>query len=501
MRLPRTSGLLLHPSSLPGPHGLGDLGPSARNFLTFLSTARQRRWQVLPLNPTSVGDSPYQSPSAFAGNPLLISLELLIEDGLLAPTAVQLSTGGEDRVDYARVIACKEPLLRTAARRLIDGATPALSEPFERFRAAEAGWLDDFALFMALKDAHRGEPWALWERGAALRTAAALARWRNRLAREAAEYAALQFLFFRQWGQLRACAAARGISIIGDLPIFVAADSADVWAHRELFQVDAEGRATAVAGVPPDYFSPTGQLWGNPLYDWGAIAGRNFAWWIDRMRAAFGLYDVVRIDHFLAFVRHWAVPRGAADATQGHWQPGPGAAVLHAIRGALGDVPIVAEDLGSTTPEVQALREAFTVPGMKVLQFAFDGDASNPFLPHHYAANCVVYTGTHDNDTTAGWFAKAAPAVRRAALRYVGGVDGEDMAWRFVRLAMASVADTAIAPVQDVLGLGSEARMNHPGHASGNWTWRLRPGALTARHAERLAELAEIYDRAGDAGR
>ncbi len=496
MRLPRASGLLLHPTSLPGPHGIGDLGRATEQFLDFLAAARQHRWQVLPLGPTSVGDSPYQSPSAFAGHPLLLSLDGLAEDGLLDPSlvaAAALEPG--ERVDYGAVVQRKQPLVRGAARRLLAGAAPALAEAWTRFRTAAAPWLDDFSLFMALKDAHQGAPWPEWERGAALRTATGLARWRVRLAGESAEHAALQFLFTRQWERVRARAAAHGLRIVGDVPLFVAADSADVWANRELFQLDVHGRPTAVAGVPPDYFSASGQLWGNPLYEWNAIAADGFAWWIERLRAAFRLFDVVRIDHFIGFVRYWAVPAGETDATRGRWLPGPGAAVLAALRAALGEVAVVAEDLGAVTPEVEALREQFALPGMKVLQFAFDGDAGNRFLPHHYEPNCIVYTGTHDNDTTAGWFATAAPAVRAAVRRYLGA-EVTDIAGQLTRLAMASVADTAIVPAQDVLGLGSEARMNIPSRPSGNWAWRLAPGALGAQPAEWLAELAETYGRA-----
>ncbi len=495
MRLPRASGLLLHPTSLPGPYGIGDLGPAAARFVDFLAAARQRCWQVLPLGPTSFGDSPYQSPSTFAGNPLLLSLEALRDDGLLAAADLTAATGDPARVNYGAVLAARTPLLRAAAARLCAGAAPGLADEWARFRAAEADWLDDYALFMALKDAHGGAAWSAWEPDLALRAPAALARWRAQLAREAEAHAALQFLFFRQWAALRARAAPLGIRIVGDLPIFVAADSADVWAHRELYQLDAAGAQQAVAGVPPDYFSATGQLWGNPLYDWEAHAAQGFAWWIARLRAAFQRYDVVRIDHFIGFTRYWAVPAGATTAVHGAWRPGPGAAVLDAIRAALGEPAIVAEDLGVVTPEVDALRERFALPGMKVLQFAFDGDASNRFLPHAYDPNCVVYTGTHDNDTTAGWYGAAAAPLRRAVRRYLGiGRDGA-VVESLVRLAFASVADTAIVPVQDLLALDSGARMNQPGRAEGNWAWRLRDGQLGTAEQERLAELAETYGR------
>ena len=503
MRLPRASGLLLHPTSLPGPHGIGDLGPAAHAFVAFLAAAGQRCWQVLPLGPTSYGDSPYQSPSSFAGNPLLISLERLVDDDLLDAAALSdavCDANAVGAVDYGAVIARKLPLLRVAARRLSQGGHPTFGDAFAHFRAAEAFWVEDVALFLALKDAHGGAPWRAWERGASLRHPAALARWRADLAAPVAEHTALQFLFFRQWDALRGAAAARGIRIIGDVPIFVAYDSADVWAQRQYFQLDRGGDPTVVAGVPPDYFSATGQLWGNPLYRWRALAADGFTWWVARLRAAFRLYDVVRIDHFIGFTRYWAVPAGAATAIGGRWKPAPGAAVLDAVLRSLGEVAIVAENLGVVTPQVEALRARYAMPGMKVLQFAFDGEAANPFLPHTYVANEIAYTGTHDNDTTAGWFAAAAPPTRSRVLRYLGrvadaGATPADVAAELIRLVMSSVADTAIVPVQDVLGLGSEARMNLPGRAQGNWSWRMHQDALSPAHAERLAGLAETYGR------
>ncbi|MEO8604573.1 MAG: 4-alpha-glucanotransferase [bacterium] len=503
MRLPRASGLLLHPTSLPGPYGIGDLGPAAHAFVDFLASAGQHCWQVLPLGPTSYGDSPYQSPSTFAGNPLLISLDRLVDAGLLDAAALAEATvdpSQGDAVDYGAVIARKLPLLHAAARRLLDGSNAALADAFTRFRAAEAFWVEDVALFLALKDAHGGAPWRAWERGAALRQPTALARWRGDLAGLVAEHAALQFLFSHQWNALRAAAAARAIRIIGDVPIFVAYDSADVWAHRPFFQLDRHGDPIVVAGVPPDYFSATGQLWGNPLYRWRALAADGFTWWVARLRAALRLYDVVRIDHFIGFTRFWAVPAGEATAMGGQWRPAPGAAVLDAVHAALGDVAIVAENLGEVTPAVEELRARYALPGMKVLQFAFDGEAANVFLPHTYVANDIVYSGTHDNDTTAGWFASAPAPIRARVMRYLGRVDDgaatpAEITAVLVRLAMSSVADTAIVPVQDVLGLGSEARMNLPGKAQGNWTWRMRHGELSTAHADWLAAMAETYGR------
>jgi 4-alpha-glucanotransferase len=504
VRLPRASGLLLHPTSLPGRFGIGDFGPAATAFLEFLAAARQRCWQVLPLGPTSFGDSPYQSPSTFAGNPLLISLDRLVDDGLLAADA--LAGALDERapgapLDYGAVIARKLPLLQEAARRLCAGSHASLGEAFARFRAAEAEWLDDVALFLALKVTHAGAPWPEWEPDIRLRRAPALRHWREQLAGEIEQQAALQFLFFQQWEALRAAAAARAIRIIGDVPIFVAYDSADVWAHRELFQLDRQGAPSAVAGVPPDYFSASGQLWGNPLYRWRALEADGYAWWVARLRAAFRLYDAVRIDHFIGFTRYWAVPAGETTAINGQWRPAPGAAVLDAVRAALGEVAIVAENLGAVTPAVEALRGRYDLPGMKVLQFAFDSDAANPFLPHGYAQNEIVYTGTHDNDTTAGWLAALPAATRSALLRYLDRREDADPAtltWALIRLASASVADTAIVPVQDVLALGSEARMNLPGRPAGNWSWRLAEGALADHHAARLAELTDLYGRAMD---
>ncbi|MDX2167795.1 MAG: 4-alpha-glucanotransferase [Deltaproteobacteria bacterium] len=503
MRLPRASGLLLHPTSLPSRFGIGDFGPGATALLDFLAAARQRCWQVLPLGPTSFGDSPYQSPSTFAGNPLLVSLERLVDAGLLDGDALAgAATDGDPGapVDYGAVLARKLPPLHAAARRLCGGGS-ALGDAFVRFRAAEAAWLDDAALFLALKDAHGGAPWSAWADDIRLRRAAALRHWRETLAAEIDAHAALQFLFFHQWGELRTAAAARGIRVIGDVPIFVAYDSADVWAHRDLFQLDPHGAPTAVAGVPPDYFSATGQLWGNPLYRWRALEADGFAWWVARLRMALRLYDAVRIDHFIGFTRYWAVTAGETTAINGQWRPAPGAAVLDAVRAALGEVAIVAENLGVVTPAVEALRARYDLPGMKVLQFAFDSDAANPFLPHMYARNEIVYTGTHDNDTTAGWVAAAPPATRAALCRYLGcapDADPATLTWGLIRLAVGSVADTAIVPAQDVLGLGSDARMNLPGRAAGNWAWRLGEAALGAQHAERLAELTDLYGRAMD---
>ena len=503
----RSSGVLLHPTSLAGRFGIGDLGPSAFAFIDLLASAGQRLWQVLPLGPTGYGDSPYQSFSAFAGNPLLISLDVLIEDGLLAESE---ASGARPfvpgSIDYESVIAHRRALWPLVLERF-DASTPAILDRFDRFCHAQARWLDDFALFMAVKDAHGQVAWTDWEADIAARDPAAMARWSSRLEREIRLYQLTQFLFFDQWARVRDHCHARSIEIFGDLPIFVAHDSADVWSRRELFRLDAAGRPTVVAGVPPDYFSATGQLWGNPHYDWTRLEQTGYAWWIDRIRTMLTLVDRVRLDHFRGFVAAWEVPGGATSAIHGEWRPGPGASLLEAIRTALAidPLPFVAENLGVITPDVEALRNRFGFPGMAILQFAFGTDPQAPdFRPHNYRRNLVVYTGTHDNDTTIGWWTGGAGHSTRSqadiarerdyARRYLRLDDGA-VHWEFIRSVLASVADTAIVPAQDVLGLGSEARTNQPGIASGNWRWQLYPGQFTADLARRLGILTETYER------
>lgn len=495
MRLPRSSGILLHPTSLPGRWGIGDLGAEARRFVDVLAAARVGLWQVLPLGPTGFGNSPYQCFSAFAGNPLLVSPEALLEDGLLHERDFGSTTFPDDHVDYGAVIPWKEALLRAAAERFRGDAGRSLRAAFDAFCDRERDWLHDYALFMALKDAHAGADWNTWDPDVARRMPAALDHWRARLAAPIEAQQFRQFMFFRQWDALRGYAAERGVRFFGDMPIFVARNSADVWAHPELFYLDGAGRPTIVAGVPPDYFSETGQLWGNPLYRWDVMAAHGHHWWIERFRTAFELFDVVRVDHFIGFARYWAVPADATTAVHGEWRPGPGMGLATAVRAALGTLPIVAEDLGIVTPEVDELRERLALPGMKVLQFAFGGGADNRFLPHNYTPNYVVYTGTHDNDTTEGWFAALAPDERARVARFVPDV-GDAPAWSLIRLAMASVADTAVIPMQDVLALGSDARMNLPGRAEDNWGWRLPADAIGADHVRRLRELVELFGRA-----
>jgi 4-alpha-glucanotransferase len=494
MRFPRSSGILLHPTSLPSPWGIGDLGASAYHFVDWLADAGQSLWQILPLGPTGHGDSPYQCFSAFAGNPLLVSLDKLVKDGLLERKELQTAPFfSEDAVDYGAVIGFKLPLLCKSFER-IRGSERA--QAFDDFCAAEASWLDDYALFMALKAWHGGASWDTWERDAkpAARQPGALERWRDKLADQVDAQKYLQFLFFSQWRQVKAYARERGIRIIGDAPIFVAYDSADVWAHPDLFYLDADGHPTVVAGVPPDYFSATGQLWGNPLYRWERMAKTGYAWWVARLKALLNLVDIVRLDHFRGFEAYWQVPADEPTAVNGEWVQGPGAAFFQALERELGELPIIAEDLGLITPAVIALRDQFSFPGMKILQFAFGGDADDPYLPHNYAPNCIVYTGTHDNDTTLGWFSSRGEAERRAVQRYLGR-DGSDICWDMLRLAFASVADVAIAPLQDVLRLGSQARQNTPGRGSGNWCWRVRAEALTPGLACGLREMTATYGR------
>jgi 4-alpha-glucanotransferase len=498
----RASGILLHPTSLPGPYGIGDLGPSARQFVAWLATAGQSYWQILPLGPTGYGDSPYQTFSAFAGNPLLISPHMLVDDGLLPAAALDdaPSFPGE-RVDYGEVIPYKRRLLAHAFAHFRGRRLAALERVVGDFAAAQSAWLEPFALFMALKDAHDGRPWTEWEPGIAAREPDALARWSERLAEEIQGHIYNQFLFFNQWGRLKRYAAERGISIIGDAPIFVAHDSADCWARRELFYLEPDGTPSLIAGVPPDYFSATGQRWGNPLYRWDVMATDGYQWWIDRLRQVLATVDVLRLDHFRGFAGYWAIPGHAPTAEIGSWEPGPGIPFFAAVEQALGHLPIIAEDLGVITPDVVALRDRFSFPGMRVLQFAFDSfeeGPDNPHLPHNHVQNTIVYTGTHDNDTTAGWYAAASQANRTYVRDYAHAArkGAAAVAWDVLRVAQASVAHTAVAPLQDVLGLGSAARMNVPGVPGGNWQWRCKAELLIDELAARLAEVTRLYGRA-----
>jgi 4-alpha-glucanotransferase len=492
----RSCGILLHPTSLPSRYGIGDLGESAYEFVDFLQRTGQSLWQVLPLGPTGYGDSPYQSFSAFAGNPLLISPDVLLKEGFLTPTDVEdVPAFPIDRVDYGPVIEFKKTLLRRSFEHFEGAATRAQRAEFAEFCMMNQAWLADFALFMALKDHFGGVAWNAWAADIATREPAAIAHYTQTLATQIRFHRYAQFQFFRQWSAVKQYANDQAIRVIGDIPIFVAYDSADTWANPDLFCLDERGAPTVVAGVPPDYFSETGQLWGNPLYRWNVMAKRGYAWWIERLRATFRLFDMVRLDHFRGFEAYWEVPADEDTAINGRWVKGPGTKLFRAAEKALGELPIIAEDLGVITPEVEALLEQTGFPRMKVLVFAFDTDATNEFLPHHHHPNCIVYTGTHDNDTTRGWFERCNEEVRDFALDYLG-TDGCAIHWDFIRLAFGSVANMAVVPMQDVLGLGNEARMNFPSIASGNWQWRLVPGLLTDEVMVRLRRLTKVYGRA-----
>jgi 4-alpha-glucanotransferase len=487
----RASGLLLHPTALPSAHGIGDLGASAREFVDFLAAAGQSIWQVLPLGPTGSGASPYQSPSSHAGNPLLIDLEELAAEGWLARAELApLLALPREHVDYERLEPLKWRLLEKAAAAFLRAGADRREE-FERFRAQARSWLDAYAEFMALKEAHVGASWTEWRREQADRD-------RVRL------HQVVQFHFFRQWQALKDYARERGVRFIGDVPLYVAHDSVDVWRHRHLFDLEASGRPRTVAGVPPDYFSATGQLWGNPLYRWDVMSLDGYAWFVERLRWTLGMVDVVRIDHFRGLEAYYEIPGPARDARHGRWVPGPGDRLLSSLREALGSLPFIAEDLGIITPEVHALRDRFSLAGMRVLQFAFiNADGDDPFKPHNYVRDTVAYTGTHDNDTTVGWFhgqggldmsPEQARAERARVLRYLHS-DGSEIHWDFIRAVEASVARTAVIPLQDVLGLGSGARFNRPASPTGNWRWRCSEGQLEGFHAQRLREMAELYGR------
>jgi len=507
MRFPRSSGILLHPTSLAGPFGIGDLGPDARHFVDFLAAAGQTLWQVLPLGPTGFGNSPYQCFSAFAGNPLLISPRFLVERGWLDSEAIESAPDfPEDEVDFARVIGWKLPLLQAAYRGFSARASAHDRERLDAFIDLNKKWLDDFALFIALKDVHNGASWNRWDPAARQREPEALASWTMRLAEPMALHKFLQFVFFTQWAELRQYARARGVGIMGDLPIYVAHDSADVWANPQYFELDDQGNPTVVAGVPPDYFSATGQLWGNPIYRWDALAQDGFAWWTERFRAALDALDMIRLDHFRGFEAYWEVPAAEPTAVDGRWVKGPGRALFHAAQQALGELPLVAENLGVITPEVEALRNEFGFPGMSILQFAFGSDPQAPtFRPHNYPRSLVAYTGTHDCDTTVGWWTSQGRgestrseedirAEREFAKQYLN-TDGREIHWVFIRALLASVADTVLVPLQDVLGLGTEARMNQPATIGGNWRWRYRASTLKPEIAERLRDLTALYER------
>jgi 4-alpha-glucanotransferase len=491
----RTSGILLHPTSLPGRFGIGDLGAPAYRFVDFLMESGQGLWQVLPLGPPGYGNSPYQSHSSMGGNPLLLSLEMLIREGCLSSRDLEDAPAfPASFVDYERVIPFKWKILRRAARNFLRQPSGPLHDEFNEFCEIKKTWLESYAEFAALRAANGGSQWTGWQRCS------------NPDPEEVKIQKFVQFEFFRQWRALKSYCNERGVRIVGDLPIFVSHDSADVWANPELYDLDENGQPNTIAGVPPDYFSETGQCWGNPLYRWDVMAATGYLWWIDRVRAALEQVDLIRLDHFRGFEKYFEIPGDATTAENGRWIEGPGDAFFQALQDALGQLPFIAEDLGYITSEVLALRDRWGLPGMRVLQFAFGNDSpEDPFKPHNFIPHCVVYTGTHDNDTTVGWFndvksksntltADQARAERELALRYLNS-DGTEIHWDFIRAAVSSVAETAMFPLQDVLGLGSEARMNLPARAKENWRWRFEESQLTPDLSSRLRELNRLYGR------
>jgi 4-alpha-glucanotransferase len=497
MPLPRASGILLHPTSFPSRFGIGDLGKSAYEFIDFLVAAKQSYWQILPLGPTGFGNSPYMCFSAMAGNPLLISLEKLYHNGFLTgEDLLKAPDFPANQVDFQQVVATKIPLLEKACESFKTSANAVQQKDFARFCESKADWLDNYALFMALLDAHQGASWHTWEEDIAKRKPEAVEKWRSQLSNPIFFHKYVQFEFFQQWQELKTYANEKRIEIIGDIPIYVAHNSADVWAYPEIFRLDEEtGEPALMAGVPPDYFSETGQLWGNPVYDWEQLEADNFGWWVQRFKSILDLVDLIRIDHFRGFEAYWIVPQGETTAMNGTWLKGPGADFFEAIRHQLGRLPIIAEDLGVITPEVEALRDRFEFPGMKILQFAFGGGAGNPYLPFNYTRNSIVYSGTHDNDTTVGWFEQLSDGEKQTFIDYLGGISADGVHWDLIRLAYSSISNMAIIPVQDLLGLGTQARMNFPGTATGNWEWRYDSGDLQPQISDRLQNLGAVFGR------
>ncbi len=499
MEYNRSSGIILHPSSLPGPYGIGDLGTGAYHWLNFLHKSGCGLWQVLPLGPTGYGDSPYQCFSAFAGNFYLVSPELLLKEHLLTTQDLaDLPAFPDDHVDYGWMIPWKTSLLDRAYDHFVAAPQPDLIDAYKSFRQAQAQWLEDFALFMALKESHNGIPWPEWESPYRDRLPEALEEARKIHAVAFERQVFRQFLFHRQWSALREYAHSLGITIIGDAPIFVAHDSADVWANPDLFYLDTLGNPTVVAGVPPDYFSATGQLWGNPLYRWPKHKASGYAWWLSRLKSVLSTVDIIRLDHFRGFAGYWEVPAGLPTAEKGRWVPGPGENFFQSVLDAFGNLPLIAEDLGEITPDVVELRDRFNLPGMKILQFAFASDATDKFLPHNYTENFVVYTGTHDNDTTLGWFRNVPMREVTNALRYLGlsrrGAEAK-FTRSMLRMLWGSVAMFSLAPLQDFLNLGTEARMNYPGRLGGNWSWRMPAESLTPGLQRYVKELNATYWR------
>lgn len=494
MRFQRGSGILLHPTSLPGRFGIGDPGPAAFQFIDQLAEAGQRYWQILPLSPTGKGNSPYSAHSAFAGNTLLISPEQLVSDKLISPSSIENVCFPDAGVDFesARIFKCK--ILAEAFETFRAGTSAELNDEFAAFCREHSWWLDDYALFIALKNSYDQAPWFKWSESLRSRQRDAIDQVRSQMAREIQAEQFAQFLFFRQWSAIKNYANANGVSIIGDIPIFVAHDSVDVWCNQSQFKLNEDGSPEVVAGVPPDYFSKTGQLWGNPIYNWQTMAADDFGWWTARVAFAMQLCNAVRLDHFIGFVRNWEVPGCDETAEKGSWVDVPGTQLFATLKRRLGDLPFIAEDLGSLTPEVERLRDNCGFPGMRILQYAFGGDAYNTNLPHNFNRNSFVYTGTHDNDTTLGWYTAADKKAKKHAKEYLRSAMKEPH-WELIRASLASVADVAITPMQDILGLNSDSRMNTPATESGNWEWRIEPDALSNEILDRLRELTETFGR------
>ena len=491
----RSSGVLLHPTSLPSPYGIGDLGPQARHWIDFLSETGTGLWQILPLGPTGYGDSPYQCFSAIAGNPYLISPDDLLGEGLLhSNDLTNIPNFNLERINYGDVITWKTDLLHRSYEQFRH-SEEKWHQKAELFYKEQEEWLDDFAIFMALKEFHGGKPWSAWPAKYRDRAPGALESFKEERSHAFQRQKFYQFIFYKQWNKLRNYAHEKEIKIIGDIPIFIAHDSADAWTQRELLYLDPDGQPTVVAGVPPDYFSDTGQLWGNPLYRWEVHARDDYQWWIKRLKAVFSQVDIVRLDHFRGFANYWEIPADEVTAINGRWVDGPGAEFLTRIQNEFGGLPIIAEDLGEISPEVYKLRDQFNLPGMKILVFAFNSGEANEFLPHHYPENCVVYTGTHDNDTAVGWFKRIGEGEKTFAQRYLKS-SGEDIAWDLIKAAWSSKAVFAIAPLQDILSLDNQSRMNYPGKPQGNWGWRYTERELGSDIREKLTEVNYLYGRA-----
>jgi 4-alpha-glucanotransferase len=497
MAFHRASGVLLHPSSLPSPHGIGDLGKTAYEFVDFLAAAGQTIWQILPLGPTGFGNSPYMCFSAMAGNPMLISLEALCEQGLVEIEDLEvLAELSPEKVDFTKLIPLKTVLLQRASEAFKEKASREQMDDFMHFCSQHVHWLNDYALFMTLKDNLKEEEWSAWGVGLVEREPKTIERYERLYRAEIFCHKFMQYIFFDQWKKLRQYANERSISLLGDIPIYVAYNSSDVWAHPELFYLEEDTyKSTHVAGVPPDYFSETGQLWGNPLYNWEKLKSTGYSWWIDRFKMMLNYVDMIRVDHFRAFESYWSVPSTETTAMDGTWEPGPGEDLFMALEAKLGTLPILAEDLGVITPDVEALRDQFNFPGMKILEFSFGSGAGNPYLPHNYGRNFAVYTGTHDNDTAVGWFSQLSEHEQESVKKYLGHFSPDGIHWDLIRLAFMSIADLAIIPLQDLLGLDGQARMNFPSTTENNWIWRYQQGDLSEQLAERLGDLSLTYGR------